>query len=345
VCCELPIEYPNGTANPDFVHGYRQITTLNTCLNYCECTAACDIGVDPVIQCGEPIVAYGPGGPNPRDFTTKCDCCRLLDDSIRAADGDCVEGLGGEIIDWEECWDHPEPCGSDDQCDVTFCEATDGSVDIEREDLCIAGDGEALGASHDGSTLICCKRTTTEEFFPISILGSTERVSAETEQWFEALSEGTVTIRMRQLIAPPILFTEAYPGSSLLQIRIGPLSSCVPDFVISGTFAERYNCAEGPSCVDQDVETTITIVAGSEPGQYSFSAGGWSGSGTLCGNEFEWTAASSSFSETGTWFFSDANNFTKSSSYMYSSGGGGTCTGSASSNGSPPPPAPIGPCP
>lgn len=344
VCCELPIEYPNGTAEPSFVDGYRQITTRNTCETYCECTAACTTA--PVVQCGEPLIAYGPSGPNPADFISRCTCCRLPDDSLRSTNGRCIEDLGGEIVGWEECWEYPEACGRDDECDQRFCEAADESVDIRREDVCVADGGEVLGNSHDGSMLVCCQRTDTKELFPISILGSTRWVSAETEDWFEAVAEGTVTIRMRQLIAPPILFNEAHPGSSLLQIRVGPLSACQPDFDISGTFTERYNCSDGVNCVDPDVETIIDIVAGSETGEFLFSSGNWSGAGTLCNNHFEWTATSPLFSEEGIWIFSDPNTFTKTSDYTYfSGGGGGTCTGSASSVASPPPPAPIGPCP
>jgi hypothetical protein len=110
-------------------------------------------------------------------------------------------------------------------------------------------------------------------------------------------------------------------------------------------FTLARNCAEGQICADQDESAPITVTTGSGPGEYGFSSGDWSGTGTLCGTVFTWNATAPDYTESGTWRFVDANNFTKTSDYTYTSGGTGSCTASASSNRAPPPPAPIGPCP
>lgn len=121
-----------------------------------------------------------------------------------------------------------------------------------------------------------------------------------------------------------------------------------PDFDISGTYTERYNCSEGDTCVDQDASFTVQITAiNADNGQYSISsAGGWSGTGLICGNLFIWNASTDMYTESGLWTFRDARNFTKTSDYEYTDiAGGGTCTGAATQDGTPPPPAAIGACP
>jgi hypothetical protein len=122
---------------------------------------------------------------------------------------------------------------------------------------------------------------------------------------------------------------------------------------IAGTFNERYNCAEGGSCVDEDVVFTIIIGAGQPTSEgdilhtFHNPDTAWSGSGTLCNSTFTWTASTSGYSESGVWVFSDADNFEKSSSYTSGEGGAGACTGAGArvGAGDPGPPAPIGDCP
>ena len=117
---------------------------------------------------------------------------------------------------------------------------------------------------------------------------------------------------------------------------------------IVGTYTERYNCDEDGSCADMDESARITITEGAGPGQYDFEepGGAWSGSGTLSGTTFTWTASEPEYTETGTWIFNeDLDAFSKTSDYTYNAGGGGTCTGEAVKMGNPPAPAAIGGCP
>ena len=120
---------------------------------------------------------------------------------------------------------------------------------------------------------------------------------------------------------------------------------------IAGTFTERYNCAENDLCVDEDVSFEIEIHSPleNEDGSMSYSMQdtlqlGWTGEGTLCGYVYTWTASTDVYVESGTWVFSDADNFEKASSYDYV-GGHGSCTGYGTRTGTPPAPPPIGNCP
>jgi hypothetical protein len=359
VCCELPVAYPNATGptNASFVAGRQQITDLSTCNNYSACTAAC--GVAPVIEFGE---RYDPGCLggfcSVDDYQVGCSCCRLADGSLASVTGalggqvtNCEE-LGGEIVDREECWRYPGPCGKDHACGLSFCVFPPGAgrpTELMRFDLCIEEGGSPEGQEYQGEGIGCCQDEDTGEVFAVRSNAVEWVVDATTEAWFVAVSPGTVTIRMRQLIAPPILFGEESPGSSLLELRID--EGCAPPaFDISGTFSERYNCAEGSDCVDQDQVAGIVITSTSDSSTFDFAdeldPDTWSGSGRLCGTSFEWAARSNTYQETGTWTFSDASNFNKVSDYSYFDGGGGTCTGEGSSSMSPPAPAPIPPaCP
>ncbi len=126
------------------------------------------------------------------------------------------------------------------------------------------------------------------------------------------------------------------------------LGCAPPLFDISGAFTELYNCAEGSKCVDYRTRTTILISPGPTAGAYTFrnKLNDWAGQGTLCGATFTWSASGTTFTETGTWLFSDAQTFTKTSHYVYKAGGrSGDCTGAASAGGTPAKPAPIGACP
>jgi hypothetical protein len=123
-----------------------------------------------------------------------------------------------------------------------------------------------------------------------------------------------------------------------------------PAFDISGRYDERYNCSAEGVCVSDDVPYVITIyqLPDADPSEFEFSdmAGDWRGSGTLCGTVFEWDATGPGFTEEGTWTFSDARNFTKTSEYTLPppSEDTGECTGSATQDGTPPAPAPVGAC-
>jgi hypothetical protein len=117
-----------------------------------------------------------------------------------------------------------------------------------------------------------------------------------------------------------------------------------PDFDISGTYNELYNCAEDGICWEKNIPTTITITAINViNGQYSISSdGGWSGTGLICGNVFIWNASTDMYTESGVWTFSDARNFTKTSDYEYTgTSGGGTCNGTATQDGQPEVPPPL----
>ena len=139
-------------------------------------------------------------------------------------------------------------------------------------------------------------------------------------------------------------------------------------FDIAGVFEERFNCDENGTCVDPELTSYILIrpdpadTDDSNGTDYTFcdtpetgvlchqeESGelSWSGSGTLCGDVFAWTAtAPENYNEAGFWRFADnGDTFVKTSQYMYIGGGGGECTGTASRVGSPPDPAPIGGCP
>lgn len=123
---------------------------------------------------------------------------------------------------------------------------------------------------------------------------------------------------------------------------------CLPAFDISGTYIERYSCDEGGTCVDKDRTAQITLSGDAATGAYTFSSGSgtWKGSGQLCGKIFTWTATEATYTERGTWTFSDAQNFVKASSYTYTDGGtSGTCSATASRAGQPPAPPPVGACP
>ena len=143
---------------------------------------------------------------------------------------------------------------------------------------------------------------------------------------------------------------------------------------IASVYSERYNCDEQGTCVDQDQRAFILIrrdegdTDESDGTDYTFcdtpetgvlcnqeSDGqlSWSGTGTLCGGTFAWTAvAPGLYTEAGTWTFADqGETFVKASDYRYVDGsGGGLCTGTAQrlDEPDPPPPArpgPIGGCP
>ena len=141
---------------------------------------------------------------------------------------------------------------------------------------------------------------------------------------------------------------------------------------IASVYAERYNCDEQGTCVDDDESAFILIrrdesdTDESDGTDYTFCdtpetgvlcnqlpSGEllWSGSGTLCGEEFVWTAvAPDQYNEAGLWLFAnEGDTFVKTSDYRYIDGGGGLCTGTGQrldepGSPEPAPPAPIGGC-
>ena len=123
-------------------------------------------------------------------------------------------------------------------------------------------------------------------------------------------------------------------------------------FDIAGSFNERYNCDEAGECKEEDVEFLLIISEGVEQDsgstwhEFHNPALGWHGEGILCDKTFEWTATATGLTESGTWIFTDADNFTKWSTYEFE-GNTGTCRGAATrvDTGDPPAPPPIGACP
>lgn len=120
---------------------------------------------------------------------------------------------------------------------------------------------------------------------------------------------------------------------------------------IASVYSERFNCDEQGTCVDQDESAFILIrrdegdTDESDGTDYTFcdtpETGvlcnqepngelSWSGSGTLCGETFAWTAvAPERYTEAGIWTFANqGDTFVKTSDYRYVGGaGGGLCTG------------------
>jgi hypothetical protein len=95
----------------------------------------------------------------------------------------------------------------------------------------------------------------------------------------------------------------------------GGSDACTPAaFDIAGTFNERYNCRFVPSqtCSGEDVFTVVIIDESTNGVDYTFNntVDMTTGSGKLCGNEFEWTSMGGGFTEMGVWTFTDADNVT-----------------------------------
>ena len=126
---------------------------------------------------------------------------------------------------------------------------------------------------------------------------------------------------------------------------------CSNNLDIAGGFEERYNCETDGVCTDDDVTIYLDIRLDpndqdpSDGVDYTFCQTGglgplciedppgtflFSGSGTLCGNVYSWTAISPDlFTEAGVWTFSEGGDvFDKVSEYMaIGGGGGGICVG------------------
>jgi hypothetical protein len=101
---------------------------------------------------------------------------------------------------------------------------------------------------------------------------------------------------------------------------------------VTGSFLERYRCAEGMNCEIPSDPITITIAAVN----FDFTNlqaddmdSDWFVGGRYCGNIFQWAGGSVSggYTETGAWTFTSTDTFTKVSDYTYVAGGGGTCLG------------------
>ncbi len=122
-----------------------------------------------------------------------------------------------------------------------------------------------------------------------------------------------------------------------------------------GVFIERFNCVSDGECVDQDESGTIVITKGAAPDAYMLSGdnGYYQGTATLVGMELVWSASfhdpafpEGDYTETGTYTFSDSDNFSVASSYRITpTGKRGTCIGYARRNATPPAPDPYPPCP
>lgn len=161
--------------------------------------------------------------------------------------------------------------------------------------------------------------------------------------------------------------------TALAAIGVGGCSSDSGDdegddcdsFDIEGGYEERYSCETDGVCTETDVTFYIDIrpdpndtnpADGTDytfcetsglgplciedpPGTFKFS-----GSGTICGDTFTWTAISpGNFTESGTWTFADdGDTFMKESTYVSIGGpGGGNCVGSGRRGGGAAPPPPI----
>jgi hypothetical protein len=146
----------------------------------------------------------------------------------------------------------------------------------------------------------------------------------------------------------------------------GGSGGCAGNLDIAGGFEERYNCETDGVCTDDDVTIYLDIrIDGddqdpSDGQDYTFCQTGglgplciedppgtflFSGSGTLCGDVFQWGAVSPDrFTETGTWtFFEEGDVFEKVSTYVGVGGEfGGECVGNGRRGGGAVNPGPCG---
>jgi len=121
-----------------------------------------------------------------------------------------------------------------------------------------------------------------------------------------------------------------------------------------GNFIERFNCVSQGACVDHDESSDLVITPAATPGSYRISSdsGRYSGSATRSGMQLFWTASyidpadhSQDYTESGTYTYSDSDNFTLTSNYkIIDTGKTGHCTGKARRNATPPAPDPLPPC-
>lgn len=128
-------------------------------------------------------------------------------------------------------------------------------------------------------------------------------------------------------------------------------NNCAPAaFFVAGTWNSSFLCQDdNPSfgCFNGgDVLTVTQDGDDTAPGNnVSFTDNnGGSFTGLLCGTTFLWNGTAPGITEGGTWEFSDAEHFSKDTSYNRNDGtGGGTCTGDGVKDPLPSPPLPACP--
>lgn len=330
VCCELPYEYPEGApaSFPGFVPGDRQLTSA----------ARCGVAL------GEPLTY------NPPELL--CNCCEFPDGHLAAGDGTFTtcSRRGAERVPDDSCWPHAEVCGSDGACQYGFCALPGGATEVRREDACRSESGTFLGVEHDGQAVRCCGNAASGTYAPTAMPDPPTTVAASAEAVFRDLVEGTVVVRLEQLASPPLLFAEAFPGSSAVTLRVGLPPCGSPAFAVGGRYSELYNCAQGGVCIERQVPFDVEISPGDTDGSYVLRQvdGPWRGEGILCDRTLRWTAGlqgDGSFFESGVWVFPNPDEFLKSSDYGYDGVADGACTGRAVREGRAPREAPwFGPC-
>ena len=114
-----------------------------------------------------------------------------------------------------------------------------------------------------------------------------------------------------------------------------PTGTCAPaDFFVAGSWQSAFRCQDdNPSFGCFTGTDTLTLSqdgSSAQPGNnLSFTdSNGGSFSGQLCGSTFTWTGTGPGITEEGTWEFSDAQNFSKTTQYERTDGsGGGDCEG------------------
>ena len=114
-----------------------------------------------------------------------------------------------------------------------------------------------------------------------------------------------------------------------------PAGNCAAaDFFVAGSWKSAFRCKDdNPTFGCFTGNDTLTLSqdgSAAQPGNnLSFTDNnGGSFSGQLCGSTFTWTGTGPGITEEGTWEFSDAQNFSKTTQYDRNDGsGGGECEG------------------
>lgn len=121
----------------------------------------------------------------------------------------------------------------------------------------------------------------------------------------------------------------------------GGSPGCTPAFDVAGIWNSAFLCTEsGGSCFTGS--DSLAVTQNGAAVSYRDEAERFSANGSLCGNIFTWSGATDAdvtpgFSESGTWTFSDAKHFNKTSTFMGNDGRGGECAG----NGAESPESPV----
>lgn len=122
-------------------------------------------------------------------------------------------------------------------------------------------------------------------------------------------------------------------------------------YYVAGTWSSAFHCSStGPDGCFTGTDVITIMQAGdtSAPARevrFTDDAGGRF-EGTLCGKTFSWSGTGTGYAESGTWTFSSADAFSKSTAFENDDGGArGCCAGDGVRQGASMTPAPPAMCP